>query len=1070
MINKHYILIVALLISFVGFSQNTITGVVTDEQNQPLLGVTILIKGTTSGTMTDFDGNFTLEATPESILSFSMIGMVSKNITVGNESNITVVLKQDVAELDEVVVVGYGSVAKKDLTGSVSTVKAETIESVVVANFDEALSGRIAGVNVSSNEGTPGEALQIVIRGGNSITSSNAPLYVVNGLPLEDFDPATISASDIETFQVLKDASATAIYGSRGANGVIVITTKSGKSNSKSVVTFDVSTSLQEITNTLEVLSPYQYVKYLETQAVARDGYQWLPDQGSNHPDGSSSLNGVYNKWLNPELYRDIEGRDFQKEAFNVAPMYRANFSIRGGGDKTNVAFSAGVVDQEGVLITTGFKRWNTNLTINHEISDKLKIWGAMNYSKSNRYGARLRNGRGNQLLKNIVLFRPVDALNPDGGEEDGEGGFIPGVNDNDFQNVFDPIRDMKGTKREDKAHNIRVNTTITWNINKDFTFKTTNGFNTTTGGENLFYSLDTQQGSRSSNGINGQINGYERSTFSTSNTLTFNKKFKRNRINAIIGQEYVHNTNWSDRLWNKNLPTDKFGINNLDIATQPTISLTNFSQNKLISFFGRANLMLNRNKYLLTATFRADGSSKFQGSNRWAYFPSFSGAWQVAEEGFMDNVNFVNSLKLRAGWGLTGNNRIGDYQSINQFGIGIWNGYAFGEGESYQPGATQSNFAVPDLRWETTGQTNIGLDFSMFDSRFSGTIDYYEKKTDDLLLFADMALSSGFGQVVQNVGSVSNKGLEVTLGGVIIDSPNFNWRSTINVSTNKNKVLSLNQGQEFLKTDPGLDWNSESYYISEVGRPVGMMYGLVYDRLYQVDDFIYDPGTNPSSPYILKEGFADHNTGVGPGSVKYVDQLTVDTDGDGIPDAGDGIINQDDRVVIGDPYPKHFGGFTNDFRYKNWDLSVLLQWSYDFDVFNANKALWEYPVNNSFSRLAGAATAWTPWNTDTDVVAHVSNGRAGWTRPGFKEDTRFIEDGSYLRLRTVNLGYNVPLDKKTGFSSLRLVASGQNLITWTDYSGFDPEVNVGGTLNPNLDYSAYPRSRTYSLSLIAKF
>ena len=1049
--NKKYILIVTLFISFLGFAQNPISGTVTDEENQPLPGVAIEIKGTGSGTLTDFDGKYSIEASPENILTFSMLGMLDKDVKVGEQTTINVSLVADVANLDEVVVIGYGSVAKKDLTGAVSTVKTEELESAIVSNFDQALGGRIAGVNVSANEGTPGEALKIVIRGGNSLTSSNDPLYVINGLPLEDFDPATIATSDIESFQVLKDASATAIYGSRGANGVVVITTRSGRSNSKTEVTVNLSTSLQEVTKTLKVLSPYQYVKNLETQSIARDGFQYLPN------NNGSNLNSFIETWVDPEMYRNIEGTDYQNEAFQLAPMTQGNISIRGGDKKTNVSFSAGFVDQEGVLIGTGFKRWNTNFTIDHHLSDKLIFWGSMNYTKANRYGARVRNGKGNQLLKNLILYRPVDPLNPRGGE--GEGGLIPGVNDSEYANLYNPIEDLNGTKREDKSHNIRVNTRLTWKINNDFTFKTINGFNTTIGKEELFYSLNTQQGSRSENGINGRIEGYERSTFSSSNTIEYSKTKDSRYFWAMAGFEYVQNTVFTDRLWNKNLPTDEFGINNLDIATQPTIAMTDASENRLMSFFGRVNYNLGNNKYLFTATIRADGSSKFQSDNRWGYFPSVSGAWQIAKEDFMSNADFVNSLKLRAGWGLTGNNRIGDYTSQNQFGFGIWNPYVFGEGEVYQPGAIQTTFAVPDLRWEKTGQTNIGLDFSMFQSRFSGTLDYYNKRTDDLLLWADMALSTGFGAVAQNVGSVSNKGFELTLSGLIINKTDFTWNSSINISTNENKVISLNDGQEFIKSDPGLDWNSEYYYISEVGEPVGMMYGLVYDGLYQAEDFIYDPVANPVSPYILRAGISTHAPGVGPGHAKYVDQ------------DGNGVIDQEDRVVIGDPYPKHFGGFNNNFKFKNFDLGVLLRWSYDFDVFNANNALWGHPSHNSsFSRLANVANAWTPWNTDTDVITHYSNGLATFPRPGFKGDTRYIEDGSYLRLQTVTLGYNFKLKSTSAFKGLRLVLSGQNLYTWTNYSGFDPEVNVGGTLMPSLDYSAYPKSRTYSLQFSAKF
>ncbi|MDT0551834.1 SusC/RagA family TonB-linked outer membrane protein [Urechidicola vernalis] len=1053
MILKKYIYLVAILFSCIGFAQNSITGVVTDADGQPLPGAGVQIKGSTTGAMTDFDGNYTISAQSADVLVISMIGMVTQNITVGNQSVINVSLSADVAQLDEVVVIGYGSVAKKDLTGSISTVKTKELETPVVAKFDEALAGRIAGVNVTSNEGTPGAAQKIVIRGGNSITGSNDPLYVVNGLPLTDFDPASIETSDIETFTVLKDASATAIYGSRGANGVIVITTRSGRSNSKSEVTINLSTSLQEVTNTLDVMSPYQYVKNLETAAIARDGYQFLPNQ-----DGSN-LNNFRGRWVDPELYRDVEGRDFQDEAFDVAPMTQGNISIRGGDNKTNLSFTTGFVDQEGVLITTGFKRFNTNFTINHELSSKVKLWGSMNYSKTNRIGPALTDGPARQFLKSVVKFAPVDPLILGPGEEPGNGGYIPGVNDNEYANLFDPIENIRGTKREDKAHNIRVNTTLTWDINDAFKFKTTNGFSTTVGKQENFWSENTARAQKTEDGISAQINGYERSTFSTSNTLQYSRRKNRKYLWALIGTEYVHNTRWADRFGNLALPTDAFGINNIDVATRPTMARTDFQEDALFSFFGRVNYNLSNNKYLFTATYRADGSSKFQGDNRWGHFPAFSGAWQIAKENFMNNVNFVNSLKLRAGWGLTGNNGVGAYSSQNQFGIAIWNPYAFGAGEEYQPGAVQTTFAVPDLRWEKTAQTNLGLDFSMLNSRLSGTVDYYDKKTEDLLLWGDMALSTGFSAVPQNVGSVSNKGFEITLSGLIVDKNDFSWNSSINISTNKNEVLALNDGQEFIKSDPRIQWNNEFYYISAVGQPVGMMYGFEFDGLYQAEDFIYDPVSNPAAPYILKDGIVSNPTLTGPGTAKHVDQN------------GDGIIDQEDRVVIGDPYPDHFGGFSNNFKYKNFDLGILLRWSYGQDVFNANNSLWGFPsAQNAQNGLAHVANAWTPWNTDTNVVAHVSNGNATFPRPGYAFDDRYVEDGSYLRLQTITLGYNVPIPKKSGFSSLRLALAGQNLLTWTNYSGFDPEVNTRGNTMPNMDFSAYPKSRTYSLSVQAKF
>ncbi len=1046
---KTKILYIFLLISLTGFAQSTVNGVVTDDSGTPMLGVNVIIKNTTTGTMTDFDGKYSIEAKSDDVLSFSAMGMVTKNVLVGSNKQLNVVMKADVAQLDEVVVIGYGSVAKKDLTGSVATIKTEVLETAPVANFDEALTGRLAGVSVSGNEGTPGEALKIVVRGGNSITSTNNPLYVINGLPLEDFDPSSINTSDIESYQVLKDASATAIYGSRGANGVIVITTKSGKSNSKTEVSFNISRSIQEITKTLEVLNGYQYVKYLQTQSIARDGYVVDPN-GDN-------LSSFIAKWVDPELYRSLKGRDYQDEVFNIAPMTQASFSIRGGNDKTSISFSSGFTDQEGVLITTGFKKWTTNFTIKHKLSDKFSLWGAMNYSNANRYGAEMRTGNANQQLRNIILSRPVEPLNPDDGEE--EGGFNAGADDaGDYTNLFDPVKDMNNTFREDKSHNIRVNTSLTYRITDDFTFKTTNGFNTTIGKEGLFYSKDTQQGTRSTNGINGQIETYERSTYSTSNTLQFNKDVKSNNFKALIGIEHVHYTNFTSKLWNKNLETDEFGLSNLDVGLNTTLSETDESENTLLSYFGRVNLNL-KGKYLLTATYRADGSSKFQGDNRWGYFPSFSGAWQIGKEKFMDNVNFVNSLKLRAGWGLTGNNRVGDFISLDQLGFNKWNQYLFGVDEDVTLGVVQTVFAMPDLKWEKTGQTNIGMDFSMFQSRFSGTLDYYYKKTEDLLLYADMALSTGFAVVVQNVGSVSNQGFELSLRGLIFDNKDFRWETNFNISTNKNKVLSLNYGQEFIKNGVRIDWYDEDFYISEVGEPVGMMYGFEYDGLYQADDFTYDT-TNSEHPYTLKDGVPSQASNVGPGFAKFVDQ------------DGNGVIDQDDRVVIGDPHAKHFGGLSNNFKYKNIDLSIFLQWSYDFDIYNANRALWSYPSQKSYqNRLSDVANAWTPWNTDTDVITPYSNGYASWPREGYRLDSRFIEDGSYVRLKTVTLGYNLPLKEDSLFKNIRFAVSGQNLYTWTSYSGFDPEVSTqGNSVTPNLDWSAYPKSRTYNFSISAKF
>lgn len=1054
----HYLIILFLLSFTFSFSQKKVTGTIVDENNMPLPGVNVLIKDTTTGTMTDFDGLYEIELSAnENVLTFSMVGMITQTVTVGEQTQFDIVLKSDITQLDEVVVVGYGTVARKDLTGAVSTVKSEDIELAPVANFDQALAGRIAGVTVTSGEGTPGAALNIVVRGGNSITGSNAPLYVINGIPLEDFDPSTINPSDIKSFNVLKDASATAIYGSRGANGVIVITTKEGQTDGKSIVTFNHSTALSMVPKYLDVLSPYEYVKHLETRAISEDNWIIRPN------DPSSNLSNFYNRWGLPELYVNAKGTDWQDEIFQTALMTNTNFSISGGNEKTNMFLSSAFVDQEGTMIETGFKRWNNNLTVNHKLSNKTKINTRLNYTNTKRIGPLIRYDRSSQILRDVLYFRPVEPLNPNPNEE--VGGYIPGQNDADFNNIFDPVKNLQNTDREDNQHLVRINATLTHRFKRFFNFKSANGYQYRGGDNSVFYGLETNQGRRSENGINGRVNTYRFNTFSSSNTLNYSRKKGRNFISALAGLELVENKVFNTSLSNRNLPTDEFGVSNLDIGTTPTIALTNSSSNRLLSYFGRANINLNK-KYLLTATFRADGSSKFQDDNKWGYFPSFSAAWQIGNENFLNNVNWINALKVRAGWGVTGNNRIPNFASFSTMGMTIYNGYLFGDNETYLPGAVQNNWAMPDLKWETTEQTNIGLDYSLLDTRLSGTIDYYYKKTSDLLLRAEMALSTGFDQVNQNIGSVSNEGLEFTINGTIVDLPNFKWTSTFNIATNENKILQLNQGQTDLRTDAQYRWGAEYHYISQVGQPVGMMYGLVFDGLYQAEDFILNPDYQESSAgvgqYLLKEGIPTYGNGVGPGHLKYEDQ------------DGDGLITDDDRVIIGNPYPKHFGGFSNAIKWSNFDLQFLFQWAYDYDVFNANRETFGYPLGQQrFSGLASIADAWTPWNTDTQVATYTSNGDQAFPDEGKRLDSRFIEDASFLRLKTLSIGYQIPkrIASKIGFRQIKINLSGQNLYTWTDYQGYDPEASIRrSALVQNLDYSAYPQSRTYSIGINAKF
>lgn len=1035
---KNYILgiFIFLLLPFATYAQKqTVSGVVSDETGETLPGVNILIKGTDQGTMSDIYGKFKLsDVSANATLVISYIGFETQEVAVGGRTSINISLVSEISQLDEIVVVGYGTSRKKDLTGSVASVTTEELVTAPTANYDQALMGRVAGVQVNATEGTPGAPMEIVIRGGNSITGSNSPLYVVDGIPLQDFDPATINTEDIKEFTILKDASATAIYGSRGANGVIVITTKGGgDNNGKTTVTAGYSTGYQQVARYMEVMSPYEYVRYREMQAFARSNWSL---------NGNAMIPNFYETWGDPEQYRNIEGHDWQDSLFRTAKIDRYNVSVNGGNKKTNIYFSGNVTNQDGTLITTSFQKMIGNLRVKHNLADWASFNAGLMYSHSKRTGPTLRENSWSSITRDAIRFRPVDPIRDDGLPV---GGFDP--TDPNQNVMYPPAPNLRGTIDEDKQDVVRGNVSLNLKPTKDLTFNMRANYQGEFRNEALFYGEDTRQGQNSAYGIQGKLYQYKRQILSGSGTVTYKKTIDKHNFSVMIGSEAYSYQQSSSNLANNNLPVDDFGIYNWGIATSPTLALTEWTGNSILSGFSRVTYGYN-DKYLLTANFRADGSSKFRPENRWGYFPSLSAAWRIGEEPFLKDIEVLSSMKIRGGWGVSGNNRIADFAAFNLMTVGKWNGYNWGTTETYQPGSVQNNLAVPDLRWETTAQTNFGVDVSFFRHRLEATIDYYHKHTYDLLLNANMALSTGFTRAMQNVGEVENKGLEFSLTSVNIHKKGFKWTTNFNISFNRNKVLKLNDGEPELYSQARF---SENNYITRVGQPVGMMFGLEYDRLYQVEDFNWD---NESQQYILKDGVPHNgNSEINPGNVKYIDQN------------GDGTINELDRVIIGNPHPDHFGGLTNNFRYKGFNLQVLFQWSYGFDVMNGNAVEMAKPWNTqSFNGFPAMADAWTPFNTDTDTNSASYLNVLGSTRTGYNVDTRVIEDGSFVRLKTVSLGYDLPksLLKKIKVKNLNIYVSGQNLFTWTNYSGYDPEVAVSGRgLTPNLDYSAYPQSRT---------
>jgi TonB-linked SusC/RagA family outer membrane protein len=1034
-------------------AQKTVKGTVTDQKGIPIPSVNVIIKNAKKGTLTDFFGNFTLpNIKPENTLVFSYLGYKNVEIKVLDKTVINVKLEEDVSQLDEIVIVGYDAVKKKDLTGSVSSIKAADLARTPTANFDQALAGRAAGVQVTSTDGTPGSALNIVIRGGNSITGDNSPLYVIDGIPFEDFDPSSINTRDIKSFDILKDASATAIYGSRGANGVIVITTLDGRSDGKYTVSVNSSIAAQYIPRRLEVLGAYDYVKYQEAVAYANDSY--VPGE---------NVRIFKTSWIDPELYRDVKGRDYQDESFRIAFLKDNSITIRGGDKKTSVFFSAGYIDQQGTLLNTGFQKFNNRLKISSQITDDFNFRAQLVYSKAIQPGINVRGDSFTSLIKNMVSFRPVSPINPQFDEESNLQDLDPFL--------FDPILTLTNTGQERFTDEFATTISLNYKFLDKFTLSMKGNYWTRINKRSTFYDANTQQAQRTFRGINGVLQDRRNNTFSTSNTLRFKDRKRKHRYGALLGMEAQYRDFKFSSLRNTNIPIDDFGIDNLGIATGATIAQTSFSENSLLSYFGRLNYSYN-DRYLATVNFRTDASSKFRKENRWGYFPSFSLAWRASKEDFIRSIDAISNLKFRAGWGLTGNNRIGAYDAYNQFSINASSGYVLGDSQQFVPGAFQSRMAVPDLRWETTAQTNIGLDLGLF-KKVNMTIDYYFKRTKDLLLNAEMSPSTGFDRVQQNVGEVTNEGLEISINTKNISTQNFKWNTNFNISFNRTNTVKLNSGQQEILTDPEWDRNfmqTEFQYITRVGNPVGMIYGLEFDGIYQVDDFVLTNG----GLYTLKDGIPGYRSQMQPGMVKFKDQLTVDTNGDGIPDAGDGSIDENDRKIIGNPQPKHIGGIFNEFTYKQFDLQVLLNWAFDFDILNANKAEFGSVFLSNRNGFASLNDIWTPTNTDTNIGGVRYNGVNLNAPFGYKLDTRHVDDGSYMRLKTVSIGYNFSekILEKLRLQKMRLSLSAQNLYTWTNYTGYDPDVSVGrfGALTPALDFSAYPQSATISAGVEITF
>lgn len=993
-----------------------ITGKVVDSSGIPLSGANIIEKGTTNGTQADFDGNYSITVTDENaILVVSYIGFASKEISVLGQSTINITLEESAAALDEIVVIGYGTQKKSDLTGSVSSLKEEDFNQGGNASVDQMIQGRAAGVNISQTGGEPGGGLSVRIRGASSVNASSGPLYVIDGFPidnssapLEDEDFAEIGTNsnprnplnslnpnDIQSIEILKDASATAIYGSRGANGVILITTKKG-SDGRVRVNYNTQLGVQTIINRFDLLSTSQYIEEINALSIDSGlGVQITPEEAATIGAGTN----------------------WQDEVFRTAIIQTHDLSVSGGNEKLTYFVSGNYFNQDGIVVNTGIEKFIGRINLEAKLGEKVKLGANINTSlindDNNTDGLNINEQAG--PINAALLYDPTEPI------FNSDGTFAQSSN----LTINNPRAVSDGINSETVTNRTLGNLFVDWSITEDLSAKVNFGSDRENIRRDIYNSTQTISGF-AAGGI-ADINEVERSNVLLEYTMNYNKEINENNSFNILGG--VTYQEFQVRTVSANIagfPSDALETNNLLLGNLATARLASNRQgNTLLSYLGRVNYSLY-NKLLLTGSVRIDGSSRFGENNKYGVFPSFALGWKLAEEDFIPEI--FNDLKLRASWGETGNQEIGNFNSLLTFGTG--NNAVFNN--QINTSANPTRIPNPDLKWETTEQFNVGLDFGLFNNRISGSLDYFIKTTRDQLFAVPLPVASGFSSFLTNLGELQNKGFELFISTSNINTPDFSWDTSFNFATLKNEVVDLD-GFGPILTGNVQDVGNTA--IVREGDPLGAYFGFQVEGIFQEGtDFSQtaQPNGKPGDPI-----FRDVN--------------------------GDGTIDPSDRVILGKPIPDFTFGFNNSLRYKNLQLDFFIQGQLGVELININQIESLYPNNFRRNRIAEhILDRWTPQNPDARFPSSVNPFAYG----GSKVNSLVVEDASYIRLRNVQLAYNVPVDKIDFLQSLRVSLIGQNLITITDYTGFDPEANSFGRGNARIDYSSYPSARTFILGV----
>lgn len=1024
----------ALTLALTASAQSKITGRVVDENGQPAIGANIIVSGTTQGASADIEGRFTLTVKANATLVVSYLGYQTQEIKVGTRTDFQIRLQPEANIMDEVVVVGYGSTKRSDLTGSISSVSAKNIEGYQSGSVLGALSGQVAGVQITTADGTPGAGFDIKIRGIGTVNGDAAPLYIVDGFQVDNID--YLSGNDIEQVDMLKDASAAAIYGARAANGVVLVTTKSGKIG-RPTVTYNGSASYRQISKTLDLLNNYEFAKFQQ-----ESGFNTYWREGTDS-------NGKPYRYQTAEDYLKVPGIDWQNEVFRPTWSQDHNVALSGGTENTRYSVSFSDYLENGIFNNSGFNKVTGKMTLNQKVTKWLTADVKLTYANTEKRGIGTSGDQGRfNMLGTVLRSRPTGGLLMSDYEML-HTAVDPLVEENTSGNLaqVNPIIQTESVTNKKRTEQWIANLGLTFRLDKKWTLKTTGTYNVANYRQDIFYHEQSRQ-AISNNAPYGSTQMGRDMRWSNSNLLTYRMGRKAGHsLEVLIGQENSGRTTEYLKGTAMDFPFDNLGNNNLGLGAKPTEVTSNYAGSMLVSFFTRVNYNY-RDRYFFDATLRADGSTVFSDGNKWGVFPAFSAAWRISEEKFMKNQRTISNLKLRLGWGQVGNDRITNYLSLM-----LYSKVPIGIGTDQMIALQPKQLANDELRWEASQSTNLGIDFGLFDNRLSMTADFFIKDTKDLLMNASIPGVTGFTSQWQNIGKIRNKGIELSITSTNFDTRGgFRWTTNFNISFIRNELRALASGEQSRLFTSGWSADYVNDYIAQVGSSLGDMYGYVFDGIYQSDDFVWNEG---SGKLTLREGVVDMSDNFGstfgPGCVKYKD---ID---------GDGKITTADRTKIGNGTPLFFGGITNTFNYKGFDLSFMFQFNYGNDVYNATRLYGNTTMEKNYNMMAEVAGRWTETNASNSVPKY--NGY-------IKNEvySRFIEDGSFLRLKNLTFGYTLPqkLTRKIYVSKLRLYFSAQNLFVVTGYSGYDPEVSVASSspTTPALDWGAYPKSRVFTFGI----